>query len=524
MKKKLYFLLIVLFALSFSAQAQKFGDDVLIHECAGNFWAKPKISVADNGWIYVLMNKYGHPSENDETRIYRSTDGGVTFDQILYSVTPLGWKQSGRDIVVTGDNPSNMNLWFVRAENETATQKTYIVLMKMDANGQNGTVAYSFTYTNTTTIDIAMSTNVRSPEDDWSPFVIGFALTTYTIDADRCNVDYCYSTDGGANFQKKWIYNKVGSEFGSIDLSIGQATADLYYPFVGIVFEMDKESEKNIGFIAGRADGLNSTTALQVNKKHSSTEKTKQPKIQWLCNNTLNEPYNFMIVYSNYYNNIDWDIIKIYPTDDYNISFHTLDNLSWKYAAANFGIDEDYADLSYDKQYNNYLLVYRKSNDNNYTLQYKVQSYTNLASNTWTNIGEVSSAPENSKFFSSVVDIDPTRARACFAFERYSWESSPIVTQLLFDSEWSNTGVEEVVMDGELKVFPNPATNNITLRMNEEGVYLVRMYNMLGAEVAALQFSGTELTHDITGLPAGMYLIKLNTEKGTEFTTKIIVK
>jgi hypothetical protein len=95
---------------------------------------------------------------------------------------------------------------------------------------------------------------------------------------------------------------------------------------------------------------------------------------------------------------------------------------------------------------------------------------------------------------------------------------------LVFDAEWSTVGVEETVVDGELKVFPNPATDNITLRMNEEGTYLVRMYNMLGAEVTAFEFTGTEINHDISTLPAGMYLIKLNTDKGTEFNAKIIVK
>ena len=82
------------------------------------------------------------------------------------------------------------------------------------------------------------------------------------------------------------MYNKALSQFGSIDLSIGQATASLHYPNAGIVFEMDRESEKNIGFIASRADGLNSTTALQVNKLYSTVFETKLPAMQWLCNNT----------------------------------------------------------------------------------------------------------------------------------------------------------------------------------------------------------------------------------------------
>lgn len=520
METKFYFLLIALFAFTFSAGAQKFGNDIVIHECAGIYWAKPKISVADNGWIYVLMNKYGHPSENDETRIYRSTDGGVTFSQIMHGITPSDKKQGGRDIVVTGDNASNIKLWYVYADNNTATGEAHVFLIKMDADGSNESVAHSYTIASSENHDVAISTNARNPDDTWLPFTIGFAASSNYNTTGY--IDYVYSVNGGTTFNRTVMYNKPNSEFGSIDLSIGQATAYLYYPYVGIVFEMDKESEKNIGFIAGRADGLNSTTALQVNKKYSSSHKTKQPKIQWLCNNTLAEPYNFMIVYSNYYNDNDWDIIKIYPESGYNLSNHTLDNLDYYYVAGSSDSHEEYADLSYDKTYNHYLLTYRKTTGDESKVVYQVQHYTEaLGDNGWTYIVDVSSDNSGTlSYYSPVVDIDLTRGKACYAFEAYTYGT----TRLLFDSEWSNIGVEEVVMDGEFKVFPNPATDNITLRMNEEGTYLVRIYNMIGGKVATFEFTGTEFTHNISGLPTGMYLIKLNTEKGTEFTTKVIIK
>lgn len=93
MKAKLYLSLVLLFALSFSLQAQRFADDILLHECDSEYRIEPQISVADNGWIYVMMNKYSESSA--ETRIYRSTDGGVTFQQIMYQVIPAGNTQGG---------------------------------------------------------------------------------------------------------------------------------------------------------------------------------------------------------------------------------------------------------------------------------------------------------------------------------------------------------------------------------------------------------------------------------------------
>ncbi len=514
-------------ALSFSAQAQRFGRDIVLHECNGEFWAKPKISVADNGWIYVLMNKYGHSTENDETRIYRSKDGGVTFGQIYYGVTPEDWRQGGRDLVVTGDIPSDITIWYVFADNNSTTEKTIIRLAKMDADGGNWTNVHSETYEDAETKDVAISTNARSPEDEWAPFVIGFAATTHTISANRGNVDYFFSLDGGATFSKKWMYNKVGSEFGAIDLSIGQAKASAWYPFAGFVFEMDKGAGKgNIGFIASSANGDFSTDALKVNNKYSSEVRCIHPKIQWLCNNTLDEPYNFMIAYTDIYSNDDYDIIKIYPTAGYNLSNHTLDNLSCRYIAGSYDKKEDSPDLSYDKNYNNYLLAYRERVGNECKLVYKGQHYTKIdgGSDEWSYIGDISTTSTGYDwFYSPVVDIDLTRTQACFAFEYYNSSSS--VTKLLADTEWSTSDVDEITIENkQFSVSPNPAIDKIMLRLAEEGVYSARIYNMLGTEVATFRFAGTEFTYDVTSIPAGIYLIKLSTDKGKELSAKFIVK
>ncbi|MDD3738689.1 MAG: T9SS type A sorting domain-containing protein [Lentimicrobiaceae bacterium] len=527
MKTKFYLLLIVVLALSFSASAQRFGSDIVLHECTGDYWAKPKISVADNGWIYVMMNKYGHPTEKDMRIFYRSTDGGVTFQEISSAQTASGFKNAGRDFVVTGNDPSNISIWYLYAVNNTAAQSTSVYLKKMDANGQNGTTIVFKTYDNTKTYDVAIATNARSPETVWSPFTIGFAMTTYSIPEDRSNVDYWYSTDGGATFNKKWVYNKVGSVFGSIDLSIGQANASAYWPCAGVVFEMDKETSGlgNIGFQTFVADGYTVSDVLQVNKKYSSYVTAKEPKIQWLCNNTLNEPYNFMIAYSNYWNSNDWDIIKIHPEAGYGLgASHTLDNLDCKYIAGSVTKNEFYPDLSYDKNYNNYLLTYVENEGDKYVLKYKTQHYTKFdqGSGGWTLVGDVSSVSSgNERFFSPVVDIDLTRTEACFAFEYYHW-GSPSITRLLFDSEWSTVDTKEIVSaDEKLSIFPNPATNTINIKLQDSDKYSVKIIDFQGKLIKEVSFTGNQIKISLENMPAGIYMLKINSGK-KQYTEKFI--
>ncbi|MDD3738690.1 MAG: T9SS type A sorting domain-containing protein [Lentimicrobiaceae bacterium] len=524
MKTKFYYLLIAILALSFTASAQKFGSDVVLHECSGDYRIQPKISVADNGWIYVLMNKYDHPTEKDETRIYRSKDGGANFEQIYHGITPTGIKQGGRDFVVTGSNESDINIWYLYADNNMTIQKTSLYLVKMDADAKNGSTIYSFSYENTKTKDVAIATNARSPEFVFTPFIIGFAFTNHSIDVDRGNVEYCYSMDGGATFDKKWIYNKVGSSFGSIDISIGQADENLYMPRVGIVFEMDIHTENNIGFIAGYAYGGDMTDVLQVNKKYSTTFSSYEPKIQWLCNNTLDELNNFMIAYTCQYSSIDWDIMKIFPKPSYDIYNHTLDNLDWAHVASAPDKIEVTPDLSYDKKYNNYLLAYVEKNDDEYTLKYKVQHYTKIdqGPSGWVHVGDVSlSSLGNGYFYFPAVDIDLTRSKACIAFE-YHNSASPKVTKLLFDSEWSTLDSEKIFSsNGELNVFPNPATNTINIKLQDSDKYSAKIIDFQGKLIKKVCFAGNQTKISLENMPAGIYMLKINSGK-KQYTEKFI--
>ncbi|NLL27397.1 MAG: T9SS type A sorting domain-containing protein [Bacteroidales bacterium] len=514
LKKQFFLFLIgIMFCGIINAQTQKFNKDVVLHECDGGFSIKPEISVADNGWIYVLMNKYNHPSENDETRIYRSKDGGITFEQIWQKTNATDVKQGGRDFVVTGNDPSNITIWYVYADNDTQSGSTFVEILKMDADGNGETSKYNHDFLTTVTHDVAISTNARSPDNEWTPFTIGFAVSSNY--GEKGYIDYVSSKDGGATFTKKDMYSKDSSKFGYIDISIGQGLATAWRPVVGVVFEMDKDSEENIGFIRAIADGEAVKNVLQVNKKYSATDKTKQPKIQWLCNNTLDELNNFMIVYSSLKGE-DWDLVKIYPSTNYNHSEnHTLDNLNWFLASSTSYCKEEYPDLAYDKKNNKYILVYRESCNNAYTLKCKSQSYTEIRASAWSNIGNISSTSTGKNFYySPAVDVDPTRGKACFAFEHYIIDSLNI-TQLVFDSEW-NTNIEEhEIAKNAINVYPNPASN--VLNMISENVNeLITICDLSGKVVYSEQASEKQSSIDISNLSAGMYIVRIG-DKATKF-------
>jgi hypothetical protein len=64
-------------------------------------------------------------------------------------------------------------------------------------------------------------------------------------------------------------------------------------------------------------------------------------------------------------------------------------------------------------------------------------------------------------------------------------------------------------------IFPNPATNNITITSPKKGV--VYISNMLGQQIKTFEKNEYNSTIDVSKFPSGIYLIKFETETGFEF-------
>jgi hypothetical protein len=72
-----------------------------------------------------------------------------------------------------------------------------------------------------------------------------------------------------------------------------------------------------------------------------------------------------------------------------------------------------------------------------------------------------------------------------------------------------------------LKVYPNPANNNITVSVNNVDSYKLKMIDMLGKVIFEKQYSGMENTIDISNLNSGAYFLTFISDDKSE-TTKII--
>lgn len=75
------------------------------------------------------------------------------------------------------------------------------------------------------------------------------------------------------------------------------------------------------------------------------------------------------------------------------------------------------------------------------------------------------------------------------------------------------TGVSDIFFLGEkFSIYPNPATNYITLGNLSDGENEIAIYSVSGNCVMAFEAKGSTQTIDVSALDKGMYLLKLNSE------------
>ena len=73
-----------------------------------------------------------------------------------------------------------------------------------------------------------------------------------------------------------------------------------------------------------------------------------------------------------------------------------------------------------------------------------------------------------------------------------------------------DTGVEAVKAEKAVKVYPNPATDVVTVE-TANGINNVEIYNLAGAAVKAdATIDGTKAILNVDNLPAGAYILKVN--------------
>lgn len=115
---------------------------------------------------------------------------------------------------------------------------------------------------------------------------------------------------------------------------------------------------------------------------------------------------------------------------------------------------------------------------------------------------------------------------------RYGTYTNALLNQVMYPlTDWGfdigfklsvNTGVEKADA-GKVSVYPNPANNELNVRLVKSEKASIQIINLVGKVVKEVQTSDIQSNIQINDLAKGMYLVKVS-QGGNVYTTKLMVQ
>ncbi len=544
MKTKLFFIIGIAIAVIFSTKAQTIGgQDVNILGKEKKFEMRPKISIANNGWIYILSTyRDGDNTYTGATgyEVKRSKDGGKTYSVVLSKGNNAGWILNDIDMVVTGSKETNINIWIaIVAKCTTGNKQGDVTINRYDANGKNLKSVYHESTNNVRRNYVAISTNFRSPGADTNPFGIAIAVSGYNDnDGGKGFVDFIYSKNAGTSFTKKCVFNEK-TDVGRVDVSLGACkSGSSSHTLAGIVFERDFGSKDygSIGFVSANLNTLKFSDVIIINFGHGTPPYDRQcwyPQIQYMSNKdhdprvgSSGQYHNFVITYNRLFLETN-DIVFVTPKKSFEIATATRNDLN-RYNVSEKGYGLFDASLSYNKTYNHYLLTYvaHKMNTVEYELHYRYFRFYEIdKSDSWMTVGDGMYSKTNyimgGLSYNPAVDINLTNSKAHFAWASRFYNNMNVWT----DFENSTLDNPEItISEKEFKVHPNPAIDKVSLELLTHSNCTASLSDLQGREIKSFVFSGTQYALDVSDLPVGVYLLSVKSDNHKHYVRKLIKK
>ena len=88
----------------------------------------------------------------------------------------------------------------------------------------------------------------------------------------------------------------------------------------------------------------------------------------------------------------------------------------------------------------------------------------------------------------------------------------------------ANVGLEELLTNTNVEIYPNPASNNVSIKFNKTVRNLdVELLNSAGQIVESYVFDNTRQADVILNVPTGVYIVKISAENSIVFK-KLVIK
>lgn len=489
--------------------AVKFTDDVVIHSTPAISQERVKLSVAFNGWLYAAYSTVDSANNAGGITILKSVDNGLSWT-IFDSYMPTETRYPAFDILVAGTDTSALKLYLIGVNQNVSTASHTIFLDVYNAtNGYYIGSPYNKSTGTNRVYDIAIASDYTLPAVGASPYSVAFLYSRYSSSND--SVNYVLSVDGGVSFNHMANVAITGAFFNKISLAYGRSNSGSNGRYFA-AWERKSSSIVRNGniYVARNASNIDGswTTPLCLDSLSSSMiGLCSNPSIAASVGDVDNDSAGVTAIVTlqrDYTGNgSDYDLLGFY-----NKRAHYT-NFWFRFDVDNSSTNAMQPNISYDKNYNNFLLTYYDST--NQKLPYVVNGFNLTSPSLWTVVNAQYNDNGNLKSPYPVVKINPVLTKTAHA-----WIAKGAGTKgvAMFDAEYNITGVSEISGDEYSSVYPNPARDEFSITLNAGSTQNpnISVYDMNGKLVEnriATNTKGGNFVEkfDVRSWDNGMYLI-----------------
>ena len=87
-----------------------------------------------------------------------------------------------------------------------------------------------------------------------------------------------------------------------------------------------------------------------------------------------------------------------------------------------------------------------------------------------------------------------------------------------------SSGINELSENNNVKVYPNPFTQQTTISFSKDALYNIKIMDVLGNEIKTIRFSGKQITIEKEDMKEGIYFLNIIDERKNVTNKKIIIQ
>jgi len=493
-----------------------FGKDIVIHDMPDRDQRNIAICSAFNGWLYGVHSYLD--GDLNYISFIRSVDEGLTWEIINEGSSFGGYLTLRYDIIVCGNNLTDMRIFLSQVAMDTISYEKFGVLF----NGRYFAEPFApDTYLFGDAVgwykDVAMAYDKNFPATNSNPFSIAILYSKTGI---KDSLIFHYSENGGQSFDNRRVVTVSNHKIEKVALAFGRSAS---YPEGRYFAAWEEKDTPNATtghiYTAHTEPYFNSpftTPVCLVSLDSYYINRGRNPVIACQMSNNDNNYGNLteVVLFERYVPSLaKYDIAGFYNTQA------TTSNQFQKFSISSSQDNKLQPDINFNSYKSEFMVTYFDSTTRK--LPFLTHDINMTNPDSWTVVSSCYNDSTNIIKPWPKVELSQSKQDG---FNVWTQERSTGNGMSMFDATYSTyTGLEGKINENSeisIRAFPNPCDNKITMFFNLKKAekISIRLFNTAGLCIGTVTdnfFSEGKhfINYDTSKLPQSTYYFILSTDK-----------